>query len=322
MKIDVHAHLMGRAYYDAMEKMAGVTSQRGGFGRVLLKNGETVIGINDEWLDENHHVREMDKRGIDLSIVTLTTPNLYVFPKEAQAEAARIANDEAVERAHKFKGRILASASLPLDDVPAAVKEIDRVAGIKEIVAISVGSNVNGVPLSDPRFEPVWAAIDRHKMTVIEHPNFPTFAKDLPEYNLSLMMGFYFDTQLCVTRMILNGVFARYPNMKFVVAHTGAGMLAIMNRLASIPRSQPDAQEKMKHKGFEEYAKTLYYDTCSIGQNGLMLAHGYVGRNNMMFGTDYPYTPHTPKYVEDLPISAGDKELMLGGNAERVFGLR
>ena len=42
----------------------------------------------------------------------------------------------------------------------------------------------------------------------------------------------------------------------------------------------------------------------------------------MMFGTDYPYTPHTPKYVEDLPISAADKELMLGGNAERVFGLK
>ena len=322
MKIDVHAHLMGRAYYDAMAKMAGVTSQTNRYGRGLYKNGETVININDEWLDENHHVREMDKRGIDLSIVTLTTPNLYVFPKDVQAEAARIANDEAVERARKFKGRILASASLPLEDVAAAVKEVDRVAPLKEVAAISVGSNVNGVPLSDPRFEPVWAAIDRHKMTVIEHPNFPTFAKDLPEYNLSLMMGFYFDTQICITRMIVNGVFARYPNMKFVVAHTGAGMLAIMNRLANIPRNYPDAQEKMKHKGFEEYAKNLYYDTCAIGQNTLMLAHDYVGREHMMFGTDYPYTPHTPKYVEDLPISAADKELMLGGNAERVFGLK
>lgn len=321
MKIDVHAHLMGRAYYDAMQKMAGVTSQTNRYGRGLFKNGETVININDEWLDEAHHVREMDKRGIDLSIVTLTTPNLYVFPKEVQAEAARIANDEAIERARKYKGRILACASLPLEDVPAAVKEIERVGGMKEVVGISIGSNVNGVPLSDARFEPVWAAIDRHRMAVVEHPNFPTFAKDLPEYNLALMMGFYFDTQICITRMIVNGVFARYPNMKFIVAHTGAGMLAIMHRLSRIPNNYPDAQAKMQGKGFEEYAKNLYYDTCAVGQNTLMLAHGYLGREHMMFGTDYPYTPLTPGYVEDLPISAGDKKAMLGDNAERVFGL-
>jgi aminocarboxymuconate-semialdehyde decarboxylase len=132
------------------------------------------------------------------------------------------------------------------------VKEIDRVAGMKEVCGISVGSNVNGVPLSDPRFEPIWARINHHKMAVVEHPNFPTFQRDLPEYNLSLMMGFYFDTQICVTRMILNGVFARYPDMKFIVAHTGAGMLAIMNRLASIPRGYPEAQQKMQGKGFEE----------------------------------------------------------------------
>jgi aminocarboxymuconate-semialdehyde decarboxylase len=321
MKIDVHAHLMGKAYYDAMDKLAGTKRVPSRYGVTILKGDEVVINMNEEWLDPSHNVREMDKRGIDLSIVTLTTPNLYVFPKEVQAEAARLSNDEGIERAQKFPGRILLAASLPFDDVPAALKEIDRVAGKKEVVGISVGSNVNGVPLSDPRFEPIWAAIDKHKMAVIEHPNFPTFAKDLPEYNLSLMMGFYFDTQICVTRMICNGVFARYPNMKFVVAHTGAGMLAIMSRLGSIPRNYPDVQEKMKGKSFEEYAKNLYYDTCSIGQNGLMLAHDYVGRERMMFGTDYPYTPHTTKYVEDLPLSAGDKELCLGGNAQRVFGL-
>jgi aminocarboxymuconate-semialdehyde decarboxylase len=321
MKIDVHAHLMGREYYDAMDRFAGTRRAPHRNGLVILKGEEVVININEDWLDPSHCVREMDKRGIDLSILTLTTPNLYVFPKEVQAEAARISNDEGIERVRKYPDRLRLAASLPFDDVPAAVKEVDRVAGIKEVVGISVGSNVGGVPMSDPRFEPIWAAIDKHKMAVIEHPNFPTFAKDLPEYNLSLMMGLYFDTQICVTRMICNGVFARYPNMKFIVAHTGAGMLAIMNRLGSIPRNYPDAQEKMKGKSFEDYAKNLYYDTCSIGQNGLMLAHDYVGRERMMFGTDYPYTPHTTKYVEDLPLSPADKELCLGGNAQRVFGL-
>ena len=322
MKIDVHAHIIGRAYYEAMMKIPGVTTAPSQYGLGLLKDGETIININPEWYDPRHHIGEMDKRGIDMSLISLTTPNLYIFPKEMQAEVAVIANDEVVDRARMFPDRIRALASLPLDDVPAAVKEIDRVAGMPEVCGISVGSNVNGVPLSDERFEPVWARINHHKMAVVEHPNFPPFADDLPEYNLSLMMGFFFETQICVTRMILNGVFARNPDMKFIVAHTGAGMLAIMNRLQAIPRSQPVASEKMKNRPFEEYAKNLYYDSCAIDQNALMLAHNYVGRDHMMFGTDYPYTAHGPGHVESLPITAEDKALMLGGNAEKVFRLR
>jgi predicted TIM-barrel fold metal-dependent hydrolase len=98
-------------------------------------------------------------------------------------------------------------------------------------------------------------------------------------------------------------------------------MLGIMNRLRNIPRAYPDAQEKMKHRPFEEFAKNLYYDSCAIDQNALMLAYNYVGREHMMFGTDYPYTNHGPEHVTSLPISAEDKALMLSGNAERVFGL-
>lgn len=321
MTIDVHAHIIGPAFYDAMKKIPGVTTAPHRYGIAIVKDGETVINVSPDWFDAKHHVGEMDKRGIDLSLVSLTTPNLYVFPKELQAQAARIANDEGVDRARLYPSRIRVLASLPLDDIPAAIAEAERVAGMAEVCGISVGSNVNGVALSDERFEPVWAKINEHQMAVVEHPNFPPFAKDLPEYNLSLMLGFFFETQICVTRMIVNGIFARYPDMKFIVAHTGAGMLGIMNRLRAIPNAYPDARAKMQQRPFEEFAKNLYYDSCAIDQNALMLAYNYVGRGHMMFGTDYPYTNHGPEHVETLPISAEDKALMLEGNAESVFGL-
>src|SRR6185503_21194941 len=89
--------------------------------------------------------------------------------KEMQAEAARLANDEAFDRARKLPDRVRVLASLPLDDIPASIAEINRVAGMKEVCGISVGSNVNGVQISDPRFEPVWAEINKHKMAVVEH---------------------------------------------------------------------------------------------------------------------------------------------------------
>jgi aminocarboxymuconate-semialdehyde decarboxylase len=77
----------------------------------------------------------------------------------------------------------------------------------------------------------------------------------------------------------------------------------------------------MQHRTFDDFAKNLYYDSCSIDQNALMLAYHYVGRQHMMFGTDYPYTNHGPEHVEEPPISTEDKGLILGGNAEAVFGL-
>ncbi len=321
MRIDVHAHFVGPEFYAAIDRLPGVTAGPSRHGKVLLKDGKVVIQTNEAWQDPGHHLREMDKRGIDVSLVSLTTPNVYVFPPELQAGAARLANDEAIARARAHPDRFRVLASLSFDDVPAAVAEIERVAGIKEVCGISVGSNVNGVPLSDPRFETIWAAIDRHKMTVVEHPNFPPFADDLPDYNLSLMMGFFFDTQICVTRMILNGVFARFPNMKFVVAHTGGGLLGILNRLSRVPNGFPDAREKMQNRPFEDYVKNLYYDTCVFGADALMFAHNYLGRDRMMFGTDYPYVPIGPEHVEDLPLSAEDTALITGGNATRVFGL-
>ncbi|HEY1506351.1 MAG TPA: amidohydrolase family protein [Stellaceae bacterium] len=178
MNIDVHAHIIGPAFYDAVKKIPGVTFEPNRYGIGIRKNGETVINLSENWFSAKHHVGEMDKRRIDLSLLSLTTPNLYVFPKEMQAAAARIANDEAVDRARMFPDRVRVLASLPLDDIPAAVAEIDRVAGIKEVCGISVGSNVNGVQISDPRFEPVWAEINKHKMAVVQHPNFPPFAAD------------------------------------------------------------------------------------------------------------------------------------------------
>jgi hypothetical protein len=81
MNIDVHAHIIGPAFYDAMKKIPGVTTVPNRYGTGILKNGETVINVNQDFFAPNHHLHEMDKRRIDLSLLSLTTPNVYVFPE-------------------------------------------------------------------------------------------------------------------------------------------------------------------------------------------------------------------------------------------------
>jgi aminocarboxymuconate-semialdehyde decarboxylase len=257
-----------------------------------------------------------------MRLMSLTTPNLYCFPAEQQAQVARIANEEAIELAKKHPDRVRALASLPLDDIPASLAELDRVAKIREVVGIAIGSNVNGVPLSDDRFEPVWKKINEYRMPVVEHPMFPTFAKDLPEYNLALLMGFYFDTQIMVTRMILNGIFARYPDFPFIVAHTGAGMLGIIPRVNRVGEVLPEVKAKLKGKSFADYAKNLYYDTCTFYGPTIAEACRFAGPDKVMFGTDYPFVDQTLKHVDPAGLAVKDKAGVDGDNAARVFGLR
>ena len=320
MKIDTHAHFMARSYYEAIEALPGVAERADPFGRALVRDGKNVIPINDDWFESDHQMRDMDKKGFDLRLVSLTTPNLYIFEPEDQAEIAKRVNDETIAFSRQHPDRLKTLASLPLGDIDGSLKELDWMKDEPEVVGLSIGSNVGGIALSDERFEPIWARINELRMPVVEHPMHPSFNADLQDLNLSIIVGFMFDTQLMVTRMIMNGVFERYPDFPFVVAHTGAGILGLMNRLDRAAARHPVAKSKMK-RTFSEYVKDLYYDSCSFQEPTLMHAHQFLGADRIMFGTDYPFVDADSGHVGSLDIAAGDKSAIFGDNAARVFGL-
>ena len=320
MKIDTHAHYMAKSFYDAIEAMPGVSRKSDPYGLQLVREGKTIVPLNEKWLDPDDQIREMDRKGFDMRLVSLTTPNLYIFPVKDQAEIGRRVNDETLNYCEKRIDRLRALASLPLGDPDAALKELDRVRGAKSFAGISMGSNVGGVPLSDPRFEPVWARIDELRIPVVEHPMHPVFNAELQDMNLSILIGFMFDTQLMLLRLIMNGVFERYPNFPFLVAHTGAGLMDVLHRARGAHDRNPESSKKMK-KPFVEYLKGLYFDTCINDHDVLMSAHRLIGPERMMWGTDYPFVDNDTKQVEGMEISTAQKQAIIGDNAQRIFKL-
>ncbi len=317
MKVDVHAHIMSAALHEAVARLPGVTTVPNLWGAALKRDGTHVVSYNEAWYGRDHPIREMDAKGIDMRLLSLTSPSVYIFEAKNQAEVARRVNDETIAFCRGRTDRLRALPSLPLGDVDAAIAELDRVAGAPEVAGIAMGSNAAGVPLSDPRFEPLWARIDALRIPVVEHPMHPTFAADIQDRNFSVVLGFWFDTQLCVARLIQNGVFERYPNFPFVVAHTGSGLLSALERLDwAAERWATELPQPASH-----YAKRLYFDTCGTYAPLLMEAHAAVGADHMLFGTDYPYIDIDFAHVNDLPIAAADKEAINGATAARIFGL-
>ena len=321
MRIDVHAHIVDRDYVEALTRLRGLTAERTADGKTLLRrDGYTVAWSRPDMFDIDHRLREMDRKRIDVRILSLSTPNVYPWGGPSQVAMARQINDALARLCRAHPDRFVGLASLPLADTEAALAELARAVGELGMKGLVIGSNVDGMAMNDARMEPVWARLDALRLPVFEHPMFPSDTRELGEFELPLRVGLVFDTTLAATRMIYGGVFERYPNFPYILGHTGGALLAILERLDNGYRLFPDCR-KFIDKLPSEYGKRLYYDTCAFGEQALMFAIGAMGAGQILFGTDDPFIGSDTSHVTRLKISDADRAAILGGNARRMFGL-
>jgi aminocarboxymuconate-semialdehyde decarboxylase len=321
MKIDIHAHFVDQHYLDELTKQMSLDAERTADGKLLLRDrGATVAWSRPDMFDVDHRLRDMDAKGIDMRVLSVSAPNVYPFSGSAQVRIARHVNDALARYCRAHPDRFVGLASLPLLDVEESLKEIDRATRELGLKGLAIGSNIGAEPLNHPRFEPLWARIDALRLPVVEHPTFPKDTSDMGEFELPLRVGLMFDTTLMAARMIYAGIFERYPNFPFVLAHTGAALIMLLERLDNGYRLFPDCR-KYINKLPSEYAKRLYYDTCAFGEAALIFAIGSVGVSQVLLGTDDPFIGSDTSHVDRLPIGTTDKQAILGGNAARMLGL-
>ena len=320
MKIDIHSHVFDRGFFDAMMRDMRLSPQTSASGQTLLrKDGYTYMWWREGFFDMDQRVALMDRQGIAMRGLSLSSPSVYDWPAERQPELARYINDATERIVAAHPGRFFGIGTLPLGDIEATLSELDRLVERPGMHGVMIGSNVGGLQLNHARFEPVWARIDALRMPVFEHPMFPPNMGQ-EEFELPLRLGFVFDTTTCVTLLIYSGVFERYPNFPYVMAHTGGALLVLLERLDNGYRLFEDCRRFINRLP-SEYARQLYYDTASFHGPTLMLAHGMVGADHLLFGSDEPLIGADTRLIEGLAISEADKATILGGNAARVFGL-
>jgi aminocarboxymuconate-semialdehyde decarboxylase len=321
MKIDVHAHHTSRSFYEALESMPGVTIERRSKGVHFLKrNGSPWLPFEDHMFDPDHLIMDMDRKQIDRRVISLSTPSVYEFEREQRIQVCRQQNDEIIARVAQNPDRLSAVITLPLPDIEASLIEFERVYQAPGIVGLALGSNVNGVALSDPLLEPLWKRLDETRFPVIEHPMVPVFSDIMDEFALTVRVGFMYDTSLALARMIYAGVFERYPNFPFVVAHTGAAFCSLLERLDNGYRNYADCSQHIS-KLPSEFAKNFWYDSCSFYAPFIEMVTGIVGVDKMMFGTDYPFIDRDSAHVDQLKFNNEEKNKILGGNAQALFKL-
>jgi aminocarboxymuconate-semialdehyde decarboxylase len=319
--IDIHAHFVDRHYVDDLIRVMRLDTETTSDGKTLFRDhGATIAWTRPDMFSIEHRLADMAEKKIDMRVISVSAPNVYPWPATEQVEMARHVNDALSRYCRAYPTKFIGLASLPLADVDASLREIDRSVNELGLKGVAIGSNIAGLPLNDARFEPLWAKINALNLPVVEHPVFPRDTADMGEFELPLRVGLMFDTTLMAARMIYAGIFERYPDFPFVLAHTGAALIMLMERLDNGYRLFPDCR-KYIDKLPSEYGKRLYYDSCAFGEKALMFAIDSVGVGQILFGTDDPFIGSDTSHVTRLKIPEADRAAILGGNAAKMFGV-
>ncbi len=321
MKIDIHAHIVERRYIEELTEVMGLTTAPGRPGQMLLRrDGLTYAWYREDMFDIDNALRVMDDHGIEMRVLSLSAPNVYVWDRDQQIQVARRMNDATATVCRAHPDRFAGFASLPLADADASLVELDRAVDELDMVGVTIGSNIDGRALNEGFFEPIWARVNERRLPVFEHPMFSPHSAGMEEFELPLRVGFVFDTTLVATRLIYAGIFERYPDFPYILAHTGGTLPMVLERLDNGYRLFPDCSEHIT-KLPSEFARNFYYDTCAFFEPALMMARELFGSDHLLWGTDNPFIAADSAHVEALPIPDNEKAEILGGNAARLLGL-
>ena len=324
--IDVHTHMLNDAYLALLKEHGGgykLSALLGG-QTGIVKDGAPFMTLMPGMFDYEARIEAMDEAGVDVAIVTLTSPNVFWGSPAASLQAAKAMNDDMAAQSRRFPGRIRFMCSLPWQHAELALAELKRACDELGAVGVMQLANVDGVSLTDRRFGPVWQEIDRRGLPVLIHPSAPPGTKhlDVMNYNLIASVGFMFDTSLSVSRMIFDGFLDRYPNLKIIAAHGGGTLPYIAGRLDICFENMPACREKISQPP-SSYLERIYYDSVVFQQDSLELAIKVGGADRVLYGSDYPHNIGDMKgclaRVDALPPL--QRDAVRGANAMRIFEL-
>ncbi|MET0292528.1 MAG: amidohydrolase family protein [Steroidobacteraceae bacterium] len=271
-------------------------------------------------------IRDMDANGVDVQLLSLTAPGVQLFDADTATELARLANDRLAETIAKHPTRFAGLAAFAPQSPKRAVKEMERAVHDLKLNGFIVNSHTNNEYLDDPKYWPILEAAEALDRCIYIHPRGPSdgLAGPLLDHGLFAAQWAYgVEVSTHAVRLLVSGVFDRFPKLKICIGHMGEGVHFWLWRIDFMnARAQTAGAPKLKLKP-SEYFKRNFVITTSGQESHLALDFSIksLGAENVLWAIDYPYQPTAPAvaFMDSAPISDHDKALIYHRNAERVF---
>ena len=331
--IDAYNHFFPKRYYDALLETPAGTKDLG-------KRVRGIPALSN--LDERRRVVGMFEDYAQLLSLGLPAVERLWGPDKAP-EMARIGNDGLAEIVARHPDQFVGySALLPMNVPEAAVREAERVLA-NGANAVQIASNVNGRPLDEPEFWPIFEVIAKSGKPILLHPARTREMPDYPtekhsKYEICSVLGWPYETGVTLARLVFSGIMDRYPDLKVIAHHLGGVIPYLEGRVGhswdqlGARTSDEDYASLLKRlkKRPYDYFKDFYGDTAVEGARAATVCGlDFFGAEHVLFASDCPfdkekgpgYIRSTIAVIESLGLSTADKERVCHGNARRMFGL-
>ena len=327
MKIDCYAHLIPP-----------------NIKRLFLKKGLSfpdILESNPALYDLEVRFRIMDHYPDVFQVLTLPGASVDDFagPLESVDLAKRI-NDEMAELVFKYPDRFAAGvAVLPMSNIDAALREIDRAINDLKLRGILIRIPINGKPVDRAEFMPVYERMCQHNLPIWFHPERSPKIPDYPDeseskYVVWHLWGLLWETTVSMTRLVFSGVLQRYPTLKMITHHCGAMVPFFSERITHHYYGREMRTKANDTVGLSEmpieYFRRFYADTVVLENTpALMCGYHFFGPEHLLFGTDAPMdaqlghysTQYTIEAIERMDIPDADKKKIFRDNARRLMRL-
>src|SRR5487761_94714 len=321
--IDFHNHFYPKGYVEELRNGKGYASILSDTnGRLIAKyTGDYNIVVGPH-IDLEKRLVDMKNYGIDIQVLTLTTPGVERESIERGKRLAKITNDEYGDIAERYRDSFVALATLPMQDPLASVEELERAVKDRGLRGAMIFSNVNGRPLDSTEFIPIYEKAASLDVPIFIHPTSPVNSSYMDDYRLVPILGFGVDTALAIFRIVFSGIMERLPNLKLVATHTGGVFPYLRGRAEIGYQAYPECKVNLS-KPPSTYLKKIWLDTVCYDEDVIMSSFNYVGEDKMLLGTDYPHQisdiEHAVGRVRRLNIQEGAKNKILGENAMKLL---
>ncbi len=337
-KIDTEAHFYTREYQDYLFSRKQPPREELYKGYVRLWYEPNIwephgLEIEDKLLDIGRgRLKNMDEAGIDMQVLSLSTPGCEQFDPAKGMALSRKTNEELSKAIDKYPDRFIGLAALAPQSPEEAARELERAVKELGLRGAKINSHIRGRYLDNKKYWPVFEAAESLDVPVFLHPNTPgpSHIKSYEDYGFALAgppWGFGAEASLHAMRLIYSGVFDEYPRLKIVLGHLGEGLVFWLNRIDfsfKRPWMEEEIRPRIKRLPSEYVRDNFYVNTSGMPSLPAFLGvYLELGAEHMMFAADYPYenSREAAGFIDGIPISDSDKAKIQYSNAARLFKL-